>query len=42
LYIDECNGPEPEQDFSKVTMVKSKTREPGSRDGLYLAEFPVL
>lgn len=42
LCIDECNGPDPERDFSKVMMVKLKSWVPGSKDGVYVAEFPVL
>lgn len=42
LSIDECNGPDPEWDFSKVMMVKLESWVPGSKDGVYLAEFTVL
>lgn len=42
LRRGECNGPDPEWDFSKVTMAKLKSWVPGSKDEIYVAEFPVL
>lgn len=42
LHIHECNGTDPEWNVSKVMMVKLKIWVPGTKDGVYVAEFLML